>query len=260
MNTNYYSNLQIREIFHACFLKAFAKRFEPALYALKGGVNLRLYFKSPRYSEDMDLDVKTVSVSALKDGVTKILKSPAFLDELRTFGVREVVPPDMSKAKQTATTQRFKVHLLSASGEDLFTKIEFSRRSAQGKTLTESVPAEVLRPYKFSPFVISHYDAKTAVEQKIVALAGRTTVQARDVFDIYMLSTQYEAKESDDSNVDEKTRKTAGANALDVGFDVFKDTVLPYLADDVRRMYADRAAWDDIKLKVVEIICPSKNL
>ena len=258
MNNMYYSNLQIREIFHISFLRQLAKRFKPSLYALKGGVNMRLFFKSPRYSEDMDLDVNMVSVAALKDGVTKILKSPAFLDELRTFGIREVVPPDMSKAKQTTTTQRFKVHLLTDSGEDLFTKVEFSRRGADAESVTESIPAEVLRPYKFSPFVISHYNAKTAVEQKIKALAGRKAVQARDIFDIYILSTQYETVGVNGLNVDQKTCKTAATNALAVGFEIFKDTVLPYLADDVRQMYDNPDAWDDIKLKVSAIICPQK--
>ena len=54
MNAPYYTNLQIREIFHIAFLRQFAKKFKPSFYALKGGVNMRLYFKSPRYSEDMD--------------------------------------------------------------------------------------------------------------------------------------------------------------------------------------------------------------
>ncbi|MDI6757352.1 MAG: nucleotidyl transferase AbiEii/AbiGii toxin family protein [Endomicrobiia bacterium] len=256
MNNTYYSNLQIREIFHISFLRQFAKKFKPSLYALKGGVNMRLYFKSPRYSEDMDLDVNTVSVVALRDGVMKIITSATFADELRTFGITDVRPPDISKAKQTETTQRFKIHLLTAGGEDLFTKVEFSRRGG-GKSVTESIPAEVLRPYKFSPFIISHYDARIAVEQKIGALAGRSVAQARDIFDIHTLSTQYSP--DDDIAISSKIRKVAAENALAVGFNQFRDTVLSYLPEDNRMMYDNRDAWDDIKLKVSEIICPQKQ-
>lgn len=251
-----YNSLQVREIFHIAFLRRFARKFKPDVYALKGGVNMRLYFKSPRYSEDMDLDVGTVSVVALRDGVMKIIASPDFTAEMRTFGITGVRPPDIKKAKQTETTQRFKIHLLTVSGEDLFTKIEFSRRQSKAKLVVESVPAESLRPYKFPPFIISHYDAKTAFAQKIGALAGRSVIQARDIFDIYTLSTQLSAGAAGVAARSDVCR-LASENALSVGFKQFRDTVLPYLSDDDRAMYDSPAAWDDVKLKVSEMICDS---
>ena len=48
---------EIREIFHFLFLQKLFEISDPFLYALKGGVNLRFFFNSPRYSEDMDIDV-----------------------------------------------------------------------------------------------------------------------------------------------------------------------------------------------------------
>jgi len=45
------------ELFHLTFLRALATRGEgKQRIALKGGCNLRFYFGSVRYSEDMDLD------------------------------------------------------------------------------------------------------------------------------------------------------------------------------------------------------------
>ncbi|PIU83933.1 MAG: hypothetical protein COS68_01430 [Elusimicrobia bacterium CG06_land_8_20_14_3_00_38_11] len=189
MDTNY-SSLQIREIFHIEFLRAFARKFKPAFYALKGGVNMRLYFKSIRYSENMDMDVNTVDIITLRDTVMKIITSASFTNELKPFGIAAVHPPDIKKAKQTSTTQRFKIHLITHGNEDLFTKIEFSRRKNSGNSIPESVSVNVLRPYKVSPLIISHYDINTAVVQKIHSLAGRSVVQTRDIFDIYTLSTQ----------------------------------------------------------------------
>ena len=46
---------QVVEMFHLVFLRALvAKGDDKALFALKGGCNLRFYFGSLRYSEDID--------------------------------------------------------------------------------------------------------------------------------------------------------------------------------------------------------------
>ncbi|HBU69700.1 MAG TPA: hypothetical protein DEE98_04890 [Elusimicrobia bacterium] len=255
---NHYNSLQIREIFHVEFLRWFSRKFKPEVYALKGGVNIRLFFKSRRYSEDMDLDVKSVSVVTLRDSVMKILTSPVFAKDLKPYGIEEVQPPDITKAKQTGTTQRFKLHLITQNNEDLFTKIEFSRREGKGISIVESIPDTVLRPYKTSPFVISHYDVNTAVSQKIGALAGRSVVQARDIFDLYTLSTQYESSNSKKALNDQNTIDKAVDNLFSVDFNQFRDTVVAYLTDEDRSVYNSPETWDEIKLKVSELICQKK--
>jgi predicted nucleotidyltransferase component of viral defense system len=256
MTTSFYNNLQIREIFHIEFLRAFSRKFKPSFYALKGGVNLRLFFKSARYSEDMDLDVNTVDTVTLRDFVMKTLTSDAFVNELRSFGIEDILPPNIIKAKQTTTTQRFKIHLISQRSEDLFTKVEFSRRGSSGNSIVESISDSVLRPYKISPLLVSHYDIHTAVIQKINALAGRKVVQARDVFDLYLLSTQYTAPGKGNIITNSKVLKTASENIFSIGFNQFRDTVLSYLTEEDRRAYDSSDAWDEIKLKVNELICP----
>ena len=52
------SNAQIIELFHVAFLDVLSSRLDPARYVLKGGTNLRYFFESLRYSEDIDLDMK----------------------------------------------------------------------------------------------------------------------------------------------------------------------------------------------------------
>ncbi len=52
-----YSVRQKREVFHFLFLEKLLKVSDPKLYILKGGVNLRFFFHSPRYSEDMGIAV-----------------------------------------------------------------------------------------------------------------------------------------------------------------------------------------------------------
>ena len=123
MNKPLCNPLQMREIFHLEFLRWFGRKLEADHYVLKGGVNLRLFFKSIRYSEDMDIDIAGARVEKVQKTVMEILAVRGFTDSLKSFGIERIVAPDLTKAKQTETTQRFKIRLLTAGGEDLFTKV-----------------------------------------------------------------------------------------------------------------------------------------
>lgn len=255
-----YDALQIREIFHLEFLRWMVQKIKPENYILKGGVNLRFFFKSFRYSEDMDLDARGIGVKALKETVIKILESPSFQNSMASFGVKKVVMSDMGRAKQTETTQRFKVHLITSSGEDLFTKVEFSRRGFQKGAVVESIPEIILRAYKMSPVIVSHYGIEQAVLQKVAALAMRVAIQARDIFDLYVLSPQYS-----DSILKERGKQTAGLidknkfkkaheNIFEVGFQQFRDTVISYLREEDQAAYGSAALWDEIRLKAAHFV------
>lgn len=253
MNNGIYDQLQLREIFHLEFLRWLGRKLKPEKYVLKGGSNLRFFFNSMRYSEDMDLDVKGVAVDMLKDIVMKILNNRSFQEGFIAFGIVTMVAPDMRKAKQTETTQRFKVHLMTRSGEDLFTKVEFSRRSFKGKSSVQSVLPGALRPYKLSSLLIPHYDLESAIMQKIDALVTRRICQPRDIFDIYMLSSLYDPGSKRVGLTREKV-KQASRNIITVGFKQFRDTVLCYLMPDDRTIYDSENAWDEIKLKTVDFV------
>lgn len=254
MKMDIYTSLQIREVFHLEFLRWFSRRMTVGQYVLKGGVNLRFFFKSIRYSEDMDIDIQQVGVEKIKKLSLEILSSKGFSDTLRFFGVEQVVVPDITKAKQTDTTQRFKVHLITTAGQDLFTKIEFSRRGLKGTSVVEPVSVAILRAYKMPPFLISHYDAATAVSQKIQALAHRTVLQARDIFDIFLLNTQFDPAGERIIKVDKATLATASDNVFRAEFPLFRDSVVAYLEPMDQKVYSSAAMWDEIKLKVSNLL------
>jgi len=249
-----YSQLQLREIFHLEFLRYLAADMPLKLWALKGGVNLRLFFKSVRYSEDMDLDVDVLPVDSVKKRVLRILTSPSFLANLKTYGIEKIVLPDMGKAKQTGTTQRFKVHLITASGDDHFTKVEFSRRGLRGEPVVQSAPASVLRPYGMAPLMVPHYSAAYAAAQKISAVLSRSTLQARDIFDLYLLSTQVRPETAAVALPDKAALAKARERILEPDFKMFRDTVAAYLAAEDQGTYAEPAAWDEVKLKAAEFV------
>src|SRR5437016_3125395 len=151
------NHLQARELFHLTFLRSLARSLPPSSYVLKGGSNLRFHFGSIRYSEDMDLDVAGVPVHVLAEKVMAILHSAGLADVLRSYGVDRVVPPDVSRAKQTETVQRFKVHLVTRAGEDLFTKVKFSRRGLDAPVVAKAVRPEVVSAYRMAPLIVPHY-------------------------------------------------------------------------------------------------------
>lgn len=259
MDSGMYTSLQIREIFHMEFLRWFARKLETNQYCLKGGVNLRFFFKSIRYSEDMDIDITGARVEKVKKFVMEILSSKGFSEGLKSFGIEKIVPPDITKAKQTEITQRFKIHLLTSGGEDLFTKLDFSRRGLKGSVVVEPVAAQILRSYKMAPLLVPHYDSVSAIQQKIQALAQRSVLQARDIFDLFVLSSQYTGAQQKYFQVGKAVLKTAYDNIFLVEFAQFRDTVVAYLAAEDQKAYSSSALWDEMKLKTAHFLEELKN-
>lgn len=249
-----YNSLQLREIFHLEFLRWLTRKITPKHYAVKGGVNMRFFFNSFRYSEDMDLDVSGIKVDILKQAVMNILHSPSFQDTFKPFGVDRIEPPDIVRAKQAETTQRFKVHLLTAGGDDISTKVEFSRRGGKGTILVEPISDRVLRPYKLPPLLVAHYNIQSAILQKIGALATRASIQARDIFDLYVLSSQFDATQAEVARPPAARLRKAYDNVFEVGYEQFRDTVCSYLSPEDQAVYDSPSSWDETKLRTARLI------
>ncbi len=182
-----FTHRQQREIFHLLFLERLLKIADPRAFVLKGGINLRFFFGSPRYSEDMDLDVLASAVDTLRKNGYRILQDPAFARALSTYGIDEVIGGGPAKAKHTATTQRFRARLVTAGGESLPTKVEFSRRGATGERVMGTTDPAIAQRYRRLSFPCMHYSAAAACRQKMFALATRRQPQARDAFDLHIL-------------------------------------------------------------------------
>jgi len=250
-----YNSLQQREVFHLEFLRWLGHKIDSRYYALKGGVNMRFFFGSIRYSEDMDLDLAEVRVDVIQGIVLQILKSQNFVDNLRPYSIQSISVPDMVKAKQTETTQRFKIHLMTFAGEDLFTKVEFSRRGLKDGITASAVPDSILRDYKLIPIIVPHYNAMAATIQKISALASRPAVQARDIFDLYILSPKLNDPEINSLKTPKKEKlERAYENLFSVTFGQFRDSVVSFLSPDEQTSYSSSLFWDEIKLKVANLL------
>jgi hypothetical protein len=237
-------------LFHLVFLRALvAKGEDKRLVALKGGCNLRFFFGSVRYSEDMDLDVVVIAKDMLKNKVDRVLQSPAVTAPLKAHGITIV---ESSSPKQTETTQRWKVGLRGVGDElPIRTKVEFSRRDAIEGTMFEATDREVLRPYGLTPVLATHYTTRAAIRQKVHALAARTEPQARDVFDLSLLFSRPDAAGYKLDGTASKWLVEAIDHAMSLSFDEYSSKVVAFLEPSHAEVYADRSAWDAMQEDVV---------
>lgn len=240
--------LQTVEFFHLTFLRGLVARGEDkALIALKGGCNLRFFFASIRYSEDIDLDVVVISKETLKNKVDRLLKSPLVTAPLLARGVTIV---DVSAPKQTDTTQRWKVGLeVAGAVAPVRTKIEFSRRDAIEGAAFEVLTPRVLAPYGLTPMLATHYRVEAAIAQKVNALAGRPEPQARDVFDLNLLLARPDAA---NLKLPAKAKRSeAIENAMSVSYDHYAAQVVAYLEPEQAALYDGKETWEAMQDAVV---------
>jgi predicted nucleotidyltransferase component of viral defense system len=212
---------------------------------------MRFYFQSPRFSEDLDLDVMTMSKDTLENRVDRLLSSPMIASPLKARGV---VIQDVSKPKQTDTVQRWKLEVARPSiSLHVRTKIEFSRRDMIEAAALERVDEQVANAYDLPVFLANHYRCTQAVRQKVHALAERDPTQPRDVFDLHVLLARADApKKLDDEAVG--WIEPAVRNAADLTHDQYVSLVVAYLDPQQAEIYTSRDAWDAMQLGVIERI------
>lgn len=232
---------QVIEYFHLAFLHVLQTRLDQARYVVKGGANLRYFFESPRYSEDIDLDAVEIEPWKLEAKIDEVLASPATAMLLRGGGL---ALSEVTKPKQTATTQRWKLHLtLAGRSAPTRTKIEFSHRAADPRRVLEAVPERIVAPYALRPPTMLHYTAEAAIEQKVGALAHRSETQARDVFDLELLLRRYASAVSP-GMIPSEVLAVAVERAFELPFQAFQDQVVRFLDAAMVELYGDRAAWE----------------
>ncbi|MBI5549705.1 MAG: nucleotidyl transferase AbiEii/AbiGii toxin family protein [Deltaproteobacteria bacterium] len=246
------SDRQAVEHFHLQLVRSLASGPDKAHLAVKGGCNLRFFFGSVRYSEDMDLDVaRDLEPHLLKEKMNRLLTGAALKAALRPAGIELAM---VSAPKQTETTQRWKAELrVRGRSVALHTKVEFSRRPTTEEAVLGALAPNVLQEHELLPLLARHYPLNTAIRQKVQALVGRRIVQARDVFDLAVLFTRAGGKV--DALASERAiLPLAIERAMDVSFDDYQGQVVAYLAPEYAVTYQSREAWDALQAQVIEAL------
>jgi predicted nucleotidyltransferase component of viral defense system len=238
---------QVIEMFHLLFLRALASDRQD-WFVLKGGANIRYFFGSPRYSNDIDLDFRGREAWQVVDTVSNLLAGAALRTLTRQARI-EVV--ETSAPKQTDTTRRWKIGLGAEGYADpIRTKIEFSDRNGGSDDVSvDRVPDDIVGPYGLQAPLICHYGETAAIEQKIAALALRNETKARDIFDLDLLLRQRRAAGSTPSGLSSRYATQAAGRALEISYDNFKSEVAPFLDVEIAALYGEED-WDQMRSSV----------
>jgi hypothetical protein len=96
-----------------------------------------------------------------------------------------------------------------------------------------------------------HYPLAAALRQKVGAPAGRSVVQARDVFDLAVLLARAGGKVDALHPVRSLIPKAVD-RAMEVSYGDFKSQVASYLQPEHLDVHGSPEAWDALRMRVVE--------
>ncbi len=252
------SPVAARELVHLLILRELMRLRGGLSVTAKGGVNLRLFFGSVRYSEDMDLDGTKEDSAAIRSCLKGIFEDREFTRCLREFGVRGLDPGE-GPNKDTETTFRYKFGVIVGGDIRYPTKVEVSyrERHADDRAVIEAPDAGILGAYGLESLEVRHYVREAAVRQKVEALGGRREPQARDIFDLYVLlpnAPNETLLEFLANGIRPEQLREAYARALEITYRQYEGQVFEFLGEEARRRYGTESTWDEMRLRVAALV------
>lgn len=241
--------LDIAEGFHLAFLVALGAHAAASTWALKGGGNLRFYFDSLRYSEDIDLDA-FVSATQLTARVEKTFESALLKKLLAALGakVEYLNPKD-----RTPTKERWTIGLAHSALPVLtYTQIEISYREydlAQYVVVEAPKSQPAVGHPPVPPPLIGHYVPRGAIIQKVNALRDRRHTQPRDVFDLDHLFRKFPSAAAV-GLIDNRQLVEAVERLFQLEYAVYLAKVVTFLEPAMRAAYGTESHWHDTQLRV----------
>lgn len=245
--------VEIAESFHLAFLQALATRANLSAWALRGGGNLRFFYGSERFSEDIDLDTFDIEPWAFQDRVDQTLASDLLG---RTLGLLGSRIDYLNPKERSETKSKWVVGVRQPSdAEPVYTQIEVSHREypyrefAKVEPVTETAVARYSVALRRPTF--GHYLPRAAVAQKIEALWGRDVRQPRDVFDLDLLfRVAPDALSAGD--VEEAGLRAALTRLFEIGYGEYRAKVLSFIEPDALPLYESTEAWEGMQVTVAE--------
>lgn len=245
--------IQIAESFHLAFLQALATRVNQAAWALKGGANLRFFYASERFSEDIDLDTFDIEPWAFQERVDQTLSSDLLARTLRTLGTHI---DHLNPKERSGTKSKWVIGLMRPPERDLvYTQIEVSHREYPYRDFVkvEPVTEGAVAPYAVAlrrP-TFGHYLPRAAIAQKVQALWDRDVRQPRDVFDLDLLfRIAPDAVKRGD--IAEEDLKAAITRIYEIGYDEYRSKILSFIEPEVLPVYEGVGVWESMQMTVAE--------
>lgn len=245
--------VEIAESFHLAFLQALATRANRSAWALKGGGNLRFFYGSERFSEDVDLDTFDIEPWAFQDRVDQTLASDLLR---RTLGLLGSRIDYLNPKERSETKSKWVVGVRQPSeAEPVYTQIEISHREYPYREFAKVEPVTEIAVARYAAALrrptFGHYLPRAAVAQKIDALWGRDVRQPRDVFDLDLLF-RIAPEAVSPGDVEEAGLRAALTRIFEIGYDEYRAKVLSFIEPDALPLYESIEAWESMQVTVAE--------
>lgn len=239
------------EVVHLAFLQALPSHLPLAEYVVKGGANLRLFERSARRSQDIDLDYagRPDRFAIVEDKVNAALHSASFRSTIALAGVAMTEP---STPKQNETTRRWKFSV-EGPGAHLNSKIEFSNRGVEPEYELAVARDDIGRDLGLRAVRANRYLPPAAIRQKIRALGGRSETEPRDVFDLDLLFARYPSAVRR-GDVPGHEIEAALAAIFGIAYGAYHALVVEYLEEGFVDVYGREEVWSEMVLKVVDAL------
>lgn len=240
---------KVIERFHLAFVEVAAVRLPIADFVVKGGANMRFFFRSPRRSRDIDFNYVGRRFESFAGRVDEVLESRALSELLRQHEITLVKP---RRDKQTGTTRRWKLSLQAPSVEEVASRIEFSARQEPLDDFElRPIDPEVARRLGGRSVPINRYGAIAMVTQKVDALRHRSETQPRDIFDLDLLFRTHPGALAQ-APVEQRALEEAFERARALTYQEYHTTVVDYLEEEIVDVLGTENAWNDMLSHVVE--------
>jgi len=162
----------IREFWEMILLSEFKQLFPSDPFIFKGGTALRLAYNSPRFSEDLDFDLrKKISLPDFEKAVKVIINKYPELS-LKDIADKHYTMLVQISLKETGLSRTFSI------------KIEISKRKIRPSGYYE--PKLIISPTTSKQILINVAKLEEIEKEKRQAI--KTRQQARDLFDLWYIS------------------------------------------------------------------------
>ena len=158
-----------REYIQNLFLSYFYRHPESDKIYFKGGTALRVIYKSPRFSEDLDFSSTATTINKIEDIVIETIKEVE----------REGIIIDIKESKKTSEGYLAIINFLLHSHE-IDIQLEISQRKVKNMGEVVTVANDFIPPY-----TIMALTQEQIIDGKIQALLDRQ--KARDFYDLYYI-------------------------------------------------------------------------
>ncbi len=220
-------------------------------FVLKGGMAMRALYASARLTKDVDFDCEvSISAQSMSAQIPKALKASA-----RDSGLIDLT---VERTKKGTSANKWRLQGITRAGVPITWEVELSSRGLPAAEFIVSTTIQPPPDYGIVRFVIRAYSPTAMAASKVNALMSVTRSVPRDVFDLYELALQGASPvELWTRHVPRETLEELRRGVLDkideIGFDLAKTELLPYVARDVRATIDERQ-WDDMRVAVADSV------